>query len=282
MSELLYIFGQLDKRVRPITFAVRHWAKSVGVTNASPGFWISNFSLTCLVICFLQQLQKPILPPLNQLIQQARPEDARITEENINCTFLRDFTKLTFKTTNTESMEELLFQFFEFYSKMDFSSHALSIHEAKSIIKPDHSPMYIINPMECALNVSKNVSIEECERFRIEVRSAAWMLESSCDQISAKKSNWGILQLFSKGLDQTPTIRPQMFFKPRMIDISNLFTEDQSKSSTKENKITCKNDKIKNVVQNIKKKNNVDVKILKGEQDKTKTRAKKIKFFSFF
>lgn len=73
MSELLYILGCIDSRVCPLIFTIRKWAKSVGLTNASPGRWISNFSLSLLVIFFLQQGQnnKAILPKIKHLIDNA-------------------------------------------------------------------------------------------------------------------------------------------------------------------------------------------------------------------
>lgn len=73
MSDLLYIFGSIDERVRPLVFTIRKWAKEVGLTNSSPGRWISNFSLTMLVLAFLQQPDNspPILPTFNTLIKNA-------------------------------------------------------------------------------------------------------------------------------------------------------------------------------------------------------------------
>ena len=98
MSELLYLFGEIDERVRPLTFCIRKWASITGLTNPSPGRWISNFSLTVLVIFFLQQMKKPILPPLNVLVKAARKTDIRVADECINCTFLRDLNQLEFQT----------------------------------------------------------------------------------------------------------------------------------------------------------------------------------------
>lgn len=73
MSDFLYMMGELDHRVRPLVFAVRSWAKAAGVTNSSPGKWISNFSLTLLVLAFLQKpfRSPPILPCLNTLVKLA-------------------------------------------------------------------------------------------------------------------------------------------------------------------------------------------------------------------
>lgn len=70
MSELLRLFGLIDWRVRPLVFTVREWAKVIGLTSPSiPGPWITNFSLTLLVLHYLQTRQ--ILPTLNELKKNA-------------------------------------------------------------------------------------------------------------------------------------------------------------------------------------------------------------------
>lgn len=66
MSELLYMYGEIDWRVRPLIFTIRKWAQCLKLTTKNiPGPWITNFSLSLMVLFFLQQ--KKILPPLNLL-----------------------------------------------------------------------------------------------------------------------------------------------------------------------------------------------------------------------
>ncbi|CAH0551556.1 unnamed protein product [Brassicogethes aeneus] len=240
MSDFLYMMGSIDPRVRPLIFAVRKWASEVGLTNPSPGRWISNFSLTLLVLAFLQRPinSEPILPSLNTLTKFARPEDKYITEDGINCTFLRDLNLLSFKTKNQESLSDLLAEFFEFYSQFDFGSKAICLNEPVSLTKPEHSAMYIVNPLERGLNVSKNVSLEELEKFKVEIRSAAWALESQENKIG----NWGLLSIFERRNN------PSQFTlssKHRMMEVSTLFNE--------ENPIEFKNNNVKNQVESIKR-----------------------------
>lgn len=99
------------------------------------------------------------------------------------------------KTDNTSSLEHLLRQFFEFYSHFDFSSKAICLNEAVTIVKPEFSPMYIVNPLEKGFNVSKNVSLDEVERFQSEAKTAAWILESE-----EKTQSWGLISIFEKKL----------------------------------------------------------------------------------
>lgn len=70
-SELLYIYGCLDSRVRALVFTIRCWARVHGLTNSAPGTWITNFSLTMMVMFFLQRRSPPIIPTLDQLKELA-------------------------------------------------------------------------------------------------------------------------------------------------------------------------------------------------------------------
>lgn len=70
MSELLYTFGNIDWRVRPLVFTVKKWAAEVNLTNPIPGRWITNFSLTILVLFYLQQIK--MLPSMDELVKKSR------------------------------------------------------------------------------------------------------------------------------------------------------------------------------------------------------------------
>ncbi|XP_030563298.1 poly(A) RNA polymerase, mitochondrial [Drosophila novamexicana] len=279
MSELLYMFGELDPRVRPLTFSVRRWAQSCGLTNPSPGRWITNFSLTCLVMFFMQQLRQPILPAIGALAKAASATDIRVTEDGINCTFARDMERVGFQSRNTSSLSELLLQFFEFYSQFDFHNRAISLNEGRALAKPDHSAMYIVNPLEQLLNVSKNVSLEECERLRIEVRNAAWMLESEVENTTLTESerheqSWGLLNLFKN--PEKSVIRPNMFFKPRMVEVSDLFDKSQTAAMTPP-AVNYKNVTVRQQVQSIKAAARNELKQMRESSTTTTTSAAKTK-----
>ncbi|XP_050301196.1 poly(A) RNA polymerase, mitochondrial isoform X2 [Anthonomus grandis grandis] len=244
MSDFLYLMGEIDPRVRPLIFTIRKWAKDVLLTNVSPGRWITNFSLTLLALAFLQRPLRspPVLPTLNQLIKFAGPTDNYVTEDGIHGTFLRDITKLNFKTENECSLESLLLEFFEFYSQFDFVNKAVCLNEAVALTKPEHSPLYIINPLERGLNVSKNVSIEELERMKIELRNAAWILESR----ESSLENPGLLAMFDSRKDMKQKINFTFAQKNhRLMEVSTLFQEGEN--------VSFKNAEVQREVENIKK-----------------------------
>ncbi|XP_039757006.1 poly(A) RNA polymerase, mitochondrial-like [Pararge aegeria] len=227
MSELLWQLGALDARVRPLAGAVRRWARAAALTNAHPGRWLTNFPLTLLVLFFLQQpASGPVLPPLRRLVELAGKEDTRVAEENLNCTFLRDLNKLPTESysQNTDDLQTLLFKFFEFYSQFEFQDKAISINEGRPVRKPNSLPLYVVNPLEPALNVSRNVSYEECERLRLEVRNAAWHLESCLD--GHKSDDWGILGLIEQKASRGLKKLLRVGNSHRLVSMKDLFNDN--------------------------------------------------------
>lgn len=244
MSELLYTYGQIDNRVKPLIFTVRKWGESLQLTNKIvPGPCITNFSLSLMVIFFLQQ--KKIVPTLNflkshaselikinykfqivNILEQVKSlwttlilaqEDIRIADRCVDCTFQRDMNKLaTFtESRSKETLEELLQDFFTYYGNFDFETKAISLKEGYTISKPEYAALYICNPLECTLNVSKNVNFQELGRLRAAMRSAAWHLEDA--NCTTKSENWGLINLFSnKSIDKvhtTPSIDIEALFR---------------------------------------------------------------------
>ncbi|XP_042859934.1 poly(A) RNA polymerase, mitochondrial-like [Penaeus japonicus] len=205
MSEMLYLYGSMDKRVRPLIFALRRWAKDRHITSPYAGRWVTNFSLTLLILFYLMRTSPPVIPPLQTLIKLAGADDIRTTE-SINCTFLRDLKILT-ASDNKQSLEDLLRGFFEFYDKFDFKERGLSIVKGDDFTKPEHNALYIQNPLERELNVSRNVTLEELERLRTEITHARYRLEEDVEQSKEeqRQQGWGLLSLW--GASQQPQVQ---------------------------------------------------------------------------
>ncbi|XP_053198444.1 poly(A) RNA polymerase, mitochondrial [Scomber japonicus] len=176
-SELLYIYGQLDPRVRCLVFTVRCWARAHGITSSIPGAWISNFSLTVMVLFFLQRRSTPILPTLDHLRDLAGPADKCMIEGN-DCTFVSDFSKIQLQS-NTETLEQLLCEFFEFYATFTFAKSSINIRKGKEQNKPEVAPLHIQNPFETSLNVSKNVNTTQLDRFVALCQESSWLLQQT-------------------------------------------------------------------------------------------------------
>ncbi|XP_029313581.1 poly(A) RNA polymerase, mitochondrial isoform X2 [Cottoperca gobio] len=176
-TELLYLYGELDPRVRYLVFTVRCWARAQGITSSIPGAWISNFSLTVMVLFFLQKRSPPIIPTVDQLRDLAGPADKSVIEGN-DCTFVSDFSKIQLQS-NTETLEQLLCEFFEFYSTFAFKRMSINIRKGKEQNKPEVSPLHIQNPFETTLNISKNVNATQLDRFVAVCQESSWLVQQN-------------------------------------------------------------------------------------------------------
>ncbi|XP_043913486.1 poly(A) RNA polymerase, mitochondrial isoform X2 [Protopterus annectens] len=194
-SELLYIYGNLDPRVRPLVFSIRCWAHIHGITSRIPGAWITNFSLTMMVLFFLQKRNPPIIPTLDQMKNIAGAED-KCTIEGHDCTFSSDLSKMKL-AQNTEMLDNLLLEFFTFYGNFAFSKASINIRKGKEQNKPESSPLHIQNPFEQELNISKNVNQSQLERFVNLARDSAWMLQQDtvCSPSRSESHPWGLAAL---------------------------------------------------------------------------------------
>lgn len=181
--------------------------------------------------------------------------DVRIAEDNLSCTFLRDLNLMSANmfTRNDTNLGSLLLEFFEFYSQFDFQNKAISIKEGTSIGKPNYHPLYIMNPLDTALNVSRNVSYEECERLKVQFRNAAWQMEAALD--GKREEYWGLLCLTEKISMLHLKSLVNAGNSHRLIELEQLFSEETE--GGKESRSKVKN-AIKAVTQKKPTNNNVD------------------------
>ncbi|XP_066484482.1 poly(A) RNA polymerase, mitochondrial [Tiliqua scincoides] len=190
-SELLYIYGNLDPRVRALVFTARCWARAHGLTSSIPGAWITNFSLTMMVLFFLQKRNPPIVPTLDQLKELADAKDKHVIE-GFDCTFVSNLNKIK-PTENTETLDVLLGDLFEYFGNFAFNKYSLNIRKGKEYNKPEASALYIQNPFEQNLNISKNVNATQLERFVSLARESAWLLQQEGKADSSQF--WGLAAL---------------------------------------------------------------------------------------
>lgn len=90
--------------------------------------------------------------------------------------------------------------------------------------KPNGLPLYIVNPLEQALNVSRNVSYEECERLKLEVKNAAWQLEGFDGQ---KEDDWGLISLIEKKSTRGLKKLLRVGNSHRLISVKDLFDDTE-------------------------------------------------------
>lgn len=80
-------------------------------------------------------------------------------------------------------------------------SYFIPFRQGKEQIKPETSALYIQNPFEITLNISKNVNATQLERFVGLCRESAWLLQQgevlnrSSKQSADSASAWGFAAL---------------------------------------------------------------------------------------
>ncbi|XP_066240773.1 poly(A) RNA polymerase, mitochondrial isoform X1 [Saccopteryx leptura] len=230
-SELLYIFGSLDSRVRALVFSVRCWARAHSLTSSIPGAWITNFSLTMMVIFFLQRRSPPILPTVDYLKTLTDAEDKCIIEGH-NCTFIRDLNRIK-PSGNTETLELLLKEFFEYFGNFAFNKNSINIRQGREQNKPESSPLHIQNPFETSLNISKNVSQSQLQKFVDLARESAWILyQNDKGQPSPARSQpWGLAALLLPSVTKSASRAKKSRKKPASERIKNLLESIKSGSA---------------------------------------------------
>lgn len=234
MSELLYLLGEIDERVRPLIFFVRRWAEDWKVTRIiRPGPWISNFMLSCLVIFYLQQLKQPILPSIDELKRQASNADKRPITEDIDCIFLRDINRLRFETTNTDSLEQLIENFFDFYANLDTEQVTISLNAGHTIPKSTPFALHIINPLEPEFNVGACVSEQEAFDFRHKAKQANASFRELRRDFSPNNSK-KLLQFFES--NQINDIHRNIMSKMKFDIQRMIFPKNKPKNDNSRNK----------------------------------------------
>lgn len=218
MSELLFLYGKLDVRVRPLVFTIRKWAHAQKLTSIHPGVTITNFSLTLLVLFYLQQQE--IIPPIN--LMEDFPENAQC---HFSLLYSHTMKCQWEKPENLDNLSDLLFNFFLFYVNFNFQKQSICLRTGTTLNKYNNSAMHIHNPFNKELNVSKNVNEHEVLRMKSLMKIAIANLENTKPQKSKK---WGILSILNFPEIQSQPIRAELILNENVESTKQLEATTQS------------------------------------------------------
>ncbi|EPQ14116.1 Poly(A) RNA polymerase, mitochondrial [Myotis brandtii] len=170
----------------------------------------------------------PILPTLDYLKTLADAEDKCIIEGH-NCTFICDLNRIK-PSKNTETLELLLKEFFEYFGNFAFNKNSINIRQGKEQNKPEPSPLHIQNPFETSLNISKNVSQSQLQKFVDLARESAWILHQEDKDHPSPSSNqpWGLAALLLPSIAKSVSHDKKKRRKPASERIKNLLESIKS------------------------------------------------------
>jgi len=224
MSELLYLYGELDVRVRPLVFTIRHWASQMGLLKKGLSDCFKSFQITLMVLFFLQ-FKYNMLPPFNRLKKLARPEDKRAREGTTK--FLRDISGLqphlnkewfsqshilrdssydddegVNKSQQAEplTLVQMLTDFFEFYAEFDFDRLGICLTKGTTFevrSRRGHAGganLFVINPFFSDKNTTDNVKPHTVRYFQTccadSLRKMAVLSQLPEDQLKNSKLSY--------------------------------------------------------------------------------------------
>ncbi|KXJ76885.1 hypothetical protein RP20_CCG008758 [Aedes albopictus] len=126
-THLLYLYSQMDWRLRPLTLVVKLWAQHHNINDAK-NMTISSYSLVLMVIHFLQYgVNPPVLPCLHAMFP-----DKFVRMSDISTLDLMEKVE-PYKNDNNSTLGELLEQFLEYYANFDYAHYAISVRTASVI-----------------------------------------------------------------------------------------------------------------------------------------------------
>lgn len=104
--------------------------------------------------------------------------------------------------------------------------------QGKEQNKPESSPLHIQNPFETSLNISKNVSQSQLQKFVDLARESAWILDQEDKDHPSSTQLWGLAALLLPSVAKS-TSHTKKKKKPASERIKNLL--ESIRSSTTEN-----------------------------------------------
>ncbi|KAK5128045.1 hypothetical protein LTR85_005162 [Meristemomyces frigidus] len=133
-TRMIKTYVQLDDRVRPLAKIIKYWTKRRILNDAAFGGTISSYTWICMIINFLQRRDPPIIPSLQKVEGKRLKSDKAEPSQ-----FADDIEALSgCGDANTESLAQLLFQFFRHYGyEFDYSKYVVSVKEGRLLSREE-------------------------------------------------------------------------------------------------------------------------------------------------
>ena len=128
-----YFIGHVlnyDPRIKELAIILKLWSKSYKIAER---LIMSNYCLIMIMIFFLQNLEHPMLLTIHEN-QSKISKMVLDTKSNWNFNFNDD---INLSKNNKQTTRELLVDFFEFFSKINYENHILSMLTGELILKSE-------------------------------------------------------------------------------------------------------------------------------------------------
>lgn len=131
-TRMIKTYVEIDERVRPLAMIIKQWTKRRILNDAALGGTLSSYTWICLILNFLQSRNPPVLPSLHK-----KPHELPAGSDSRRAGFNDDLGRFRgFGRPNTETLGELLFNFFRRYAyDLDYEKWVVSVREGRLISK---------------------------------------------------------------------------------------------------------------------------------------------------
>ncbi|EPY50511.1 poly(A) polymerase Cid11 [Schizosaccharomyces cryophilus OY26] len=152
-TEMLHLFVKIDPRVRALGLIIKYWAKQRSLNDAVGCGTITSYTLSCMIVNFLQTRKPCLLPSMMEL-------NDRRTNNIHFLTDLGNFQKNSFQ--NKSSLGELLLDFFRYYGFVyDYKESVVSVRSGTLLDKRSKGWNMDMNNSLCVeepFNTSRNLA----------------------------------------------------------------------------------------------------------------------------
>ncbi|UJR23877.1 hypothetical protein I4U23_026849 [Adineta vaga] len=162
-TRLLKTYTQIDSRVSELGYMIKHLTKSCDIADASRGT-LSSYAYILMVIHFLQQIQPPVLPVLQELSDDPTKKDLMYK----NCS---KWNNNLWKNENHLSVGALWIEFLRFYTEQfNYDEHVVTIRQKEPLSKHEkgwfRQTIAIEDPFELSHNLAGGLSVRNWTMIR--------------------------------------------------------------------------------------------------------------------
>ncbi|GFR07041.1 speckle targeted PIP5K1A-regulated poly(A) polymerase [Trichonephila clavata] len=199
-SSLMLLCSKLDDRIAPLYRFVSYWAKHHRICGAP--LKIKSYALFLLVVYFLQTRNPPILSSIEHMLDKTEFIEKSSSWSYDICKYIEKFES----SKNSQSIEELLHEFFIFYAEFDYSNVICPLTSqlkkasemfSKSDSDDDKflvSAISIQDPLDLNWNVTCGVSWKYNRHFKKDLHLVHNVYQN--EQLwKPSTDNWGLMLL---------------------------------------------------------------------------------------
>jgi DNA polymerase sigma len=200
--------SSIDNRARLVFLFLRSWFSSRHLNSAADNT-LSTFSWSLMIIHALQNTQPPLLN--KKAIQEAWPKQANKTSSasSSSSTATSSSTNSVWTTSNRQTVTELIYHFFQFYSEYDaripiqitdqdqieIKTSSASSSSSSRRSNPSNDSMFLapclrlVDPISPNENTARSMQSHHWQRVRREIKRAKVILQQQFTTNTNKNSN---------------------------------------------------------------------------------------------